>query len=400
MRWRPRLTLAIAAACLVPPSVAFPQDRSQPGAAPKPSRYVPFPFDGDIEGQVLQHLKDAEQSDKLRKLMEDLLRNQDFKFDPETLERLKAKDPATQKQLKDWVKKRLKEKDPDLAELKRLQKQLMEEMKKPPPEEDELSKIKIPPDLPPPPPPPPEPEREPTRDWMKTILEDTQKTKLGEALQDSPAFKKAIEELQRPGPKSGEGLGLDLEKLAERFQKLKFGDGQWGERLASLKPANLPQWSPAPPAVTRPGLPSFSAPSLPAASALGTIALWLLLLALAALVLWQLSRWLRTSTAPRTPAADLGPWPVDPKLVATRAELVRAFDYLTLLVFGRKARPWNHRAVARSLAQRTEPLAATVAQLAGCYEQARYTEGDEALPADVRDQVRLALSQLAETAAP
>ena len=182
------------------------------------------------------------------------------------------------------------------------------------------------------------------------------------------------------------------------IEKLKLGDGKWLDRLGDLKPAKLPRWDWSPPAPPRGALPNVSTPSLPAASALGTIAIWLICIVLAALVLWQASRWLKGSRRAAQRTFGLGPWPVDPQQVASRAELVKAFDYLAVLVFGAKARPWNHRTVARSLAERAEPLTHLAAELAALYEEARYTDGESALSPDQCELARHALNKLAGVA--
>src|SRR5207248_9493930 len=42
-------------------------------------------------------------------------------------------------------------------------------------------------------------------------------------------------------------------------------------------------------------------------------------------------------------------WPLQPHLVATRAELIAAFEYLSLLLLGREARTWNHKDIAAAV---------------------------------------------------
>src|SRR5262249_61129604 len=60
----------------------------------------------------------------------------------------------------------------------------------------------------------------------------------------------------------------------------------------------------------------------------------------------------------------LGPWPVDPAAVRTREELVRAFEYLSLLRLGPSARSRNHLEIADRLGN------GAARQLARAYEQA------------------------------
>ena len=95
----------------------------------------------------------------------------------------------------------------------------------------------------------------------------------------------------------------------------------------------------------------------------------------------------------------LGPWPVRPEAVHTRDELVRAFEYLALLLLGPAARSRNHREIAAGLGRgRRDPRAPPTA-LAGLYEQARYAPPDEALPDADLAAARADLSLLAGVAA-
>jgi hypothetical protein len=103
-----------------------------------------------------------------------------------------------------------------------------------------------------------------------------------------------------------------------------------------------------------------------------------------AVILWRTLAWRPGRRAPDGDAAlRLGPWPVRPGEVATRADLVRAFDYLALLRLGRVARAWNHLEIAARLgadagsAERRE----AAGRLAYFYEQARYAPPDDSLPA-------------------
>jgi hypothetical protein len=234
------------------------------------------------------------------------------------------------------------------------------------------------------------------RDWLKGALEKAQESGVGDMLRDSPAWQKAIENLelslQQPAGHAAAKDPWGLDKLAGRLlspDKLRLPDIKWTDRLGKLKPPNLPRWDWTMPGMSKPGLPSVAAPAMPTAAGLGTVAAWLLCLGILAVVTWQASRWFKGRAPRPLAAAGLGPWPVDPRNIATRAELVLAFDYLALLRIGPQARPWNHNAVARSLAI---PAAA---QLAVLYEQARYTEGAATLPLAERDRARCALAELA-----
>ena len=373
---------------------ASAQVRMEPGTGlkdSKPSRYIEFPFEVDADALIRQHLADAERLDQFKKLVEALLRDPQRKIDPKLIEGLKPKDPDDQRRLAEWIKKTIQAKKPNPDELRKLQ----ELVKPPPPDEAGPDRVLPPPDHTPPPPPV---EEEPGRDFMKNVMERAQDSRLGNVLRDAPAWQKTLDNLKSSMLKPQEGPGMDLRRLAGALEKLKLPEGRWFERLGELKPARLPRTDWSPPAPPRVAMPSVGTPSLPGLSDLGTLAIWLLCLAVCAFFLWQASRWLKHSSGGRRAAPGLGPWPVDPGQIATRGDLVKAFDYLAVLTFGFKARPWNHRAVARSLAERGTPLTAAADLLASLYEEARYTEGDEALPAEQRDQARRVLTQLSGAA--
>jgi hypothetical protein len=65
--------------------------------------------------------------------------------------------------------------------------------------------------------------------------------------------------------------------------------------------------------------------------------------------------------------------------VSTRAEVVQAFEFLSLLRFGLDVRTWNHRDIAAALGTESG-LRRAAEELAGVYELARYTPDDERLP--------------------
>jgi len=371
-------------------SLALPAAAQQPGrpfGPAKASRYVEFDFDVDADALVRQRLADAEKLDQFKKLLKDILTDPKRKIDPKLIEKLKPRNADEEKRLKDWVEKNIKDKPPTLQDVKKFE----EFIQKPPPPPEPADN------------PPPdrkeagEAKDEPGRNWMKTVMEKAQDSKLGDVLRDSPTWQKTLENL-RTSIRESKGDGFDVQKFAGQIQKLKLGDGKWLDRLGDLKPARLPRWDWSPPAPPRGALPNVSTPALPAMSALGTIAIWLICIVLAALVLWQASRWLKGSRRAAQRTFGLGPWPVDPQQVASRAELIKAFDYLAVLVFGAKARPWNHRTVARSLAERAEPLTHLAAELAALYEEARYTDGESALSPDQCELARHALNKLAGVA--
>src|SRR5262249_5727102 len=126
--------------------------------------------------------------------------------------------------------------------------------------------------------------------------------------------------------------------------------------------------------------------------------LWLLAPVLVVALAWLFYRNLGRAPSFTLAARRRGRWPVDPAAVTTRAELIRAFDYLAFLLLGDRVRTWNHVAVAKKLGQEAanHPAAGALAEL---YELARYTPGNDALPPDAREAARRHLLLLARSAA-
>jgi hypothetical protein len=149
-----------------------------------------------------------------------------------------------------------------------------------------------------------------------------------------------------------------------------------------------------------PGLPRPSAPSPPSKDT-GVFLLWLLAAGVMLLLLWKAGVWYQHR--PEGDGWRLGPWPVAPGEVSTRAELVRAFEYLALLCLGRAARSRHHLDLAAQLAARpaADPPGQqdAAAHLARLYEQARYAPGDEPLPPEEIHRARRELCLLAGVAA-
>src|SRR5262249_28418673 len=109
------------------------------------------------------------------------------------------------------------------------------------------------------------------------------------------------------------------------------------------------------------------------------------LLALVAFALMKLARgsWGLSSSASQN--FRLGPWPVPPSLIPTREDLIQAFEYLSVLRLGPKARTWNHQDIARRLPLEVKSPGnlncnQAAKRLAMVYEQARYAPLSDPLP--------------------
>jgi hypothetical protein len=155
-----------------------------------------------------------------------------------------------------------------------------------------------------------------------------------------------------------------------------------------------------------PSLPRFRGPSvsMPAAAAAEGDG-WIPML-LSLLLLWMIGLLLYKrglgSKAPLGSGADapwrLGSWPVAPGAVATRQDVIRAFEYLALVRFGPAAAACHHRQLAERLAEQdnANPGRRQAAEmLAWLYEQARYAPAAETLSSEQLSDARHALCFLA-----
>jgi hypothetical protein len=225
--------------------------------------------------------------------------------------------------------------------------------------------------------------------------------------QDSAALRRAETDLRRQRLRQAEewlGLGKTGEglraQLPERVRSLPLG--RWlkeGEGLfRTRKNATDLGYGGGyrgPPTSSGGGSPSPVTAS--AGSGAGFQVLFWLFLGLAVVfALWKVLAGQRERRAQAARGWKLGPWPVDPAAVGTREELVRAFEYLTLLCLGPAARCWNHRRIADRLGGGAGPeRRSAAAELTELYEQARYAPPEEPLPAGELEAARRHLCLLA-----
>lgn len=116
----------------------------------------------------------------------------------------------------------------------------------------------------------------------------------------------------------------------------------------------------------------------------------ILLAAVAAVVWWQWGAIFK----PRESSAALaggGGWPIDPRQINSREDVVKAFEYLSVLLCGPGAKTWTHSTIADELTSLAASEPGTALKLARLYELARYAPLDEPLTrAELLEARRLA----------
>ncbi len=387
----------------------------------EPRQYVPIPFDPNFQAKFKDRLKFEKQLGPFKDLIRQIVADpKKFPVDPKQLKDFKlddpqfknalqdwaANDPQLKQALKDWIKQNPIDKQPE--EFQRMHadlKKLLDQPKTPIPVPKTLPDL--PKDLP-----KITPQKPPDNALPRAVenaMKNAENGRLGEWLKDSPAWRRAFEDLRVSlnNPNSKRWGMRDIENKLKWFEgkDWKFGEAAL-ERIREMPRPNWERfrWDRPVPGLNRvrapnlPGrLPDFSGPSLPT---IGAGVSWLLFMIVLALLAWVLMRWAKKETkdSPISHAVTLGPWPVRPDRIATRAELVLAFDYLARLTLGLPAMFWNHRAIASQWSAKMPAVMSSATVLAELYELARYTQGDAALTEAEIVQARTALSQIAEAA--
>jgi hypothetical protein len=111
------------------------------------------------------------------------------------------------------------------------------------------------------------------------------------------------------------------------------------------------------------------------------IALLLLILAVIvlAVIWWKWGGIFKPRPATAGAATGGGGWPIDPREINTREDVVKAFEYLSVLLCGPGAKTWTHSTVADELTKLAASEPQTALKLARLYELARYAPLDEPL---------------------
>ncbi|MSQ97106.1 MAG: hypothetical protein EXR98_21485 [Gemmataceae bacterium] len=368
-------------------------------------RYARFKIDPDYEKVLAGRLELASFKDLVKRVLADpsklpvdmkqleqfnLEKNEKFK---QALKNWVEDDPQLKQALTDWAKQKAADKQPD--KVKKFRQDVNDVLKDLPKDERPPENVapnvgrELQDDA------PDAGEPESLAAMAERAMKQLGDTKFGDWLGKSPAWNRAFSDLQTSVNNPGATRWRDWQgRLSMPEGSWKFGQAAV-DRLKDLPRPDVESWRL--PGLGSVSMPSVGAPVLPDLNrlSLGAGASWILFLLVLLFVGWHLMRWSRQPTAGDTRAL-LGPWPVRPEAVATRAELILAFDYLALWSLGLAVKSWNHRAVAGRWREQAPSLAALARVLESLYEEARYTEGIEALSEVEREEARHSLRKLAE----
>jgi len=202
-------------------------------------------------------------------------------------------------------------------------------------------------------------------------------------LGQSNAVQQALRKLSRArsttvGLEESNLFRTPLGRLARSLpENLQLGKVDWQKlttsALSRITPEQVPQMQ-----VRSPNLPPVNLPRGVAGggppSRLGTALVWAAAGVLLVFVMVALRRQAAASAhSGGEKPWKLGPWPVSPRAVKTGRDLILAFEYVSLLHFGKQALSWNHREIADRLGEEDDGRHRPAAEhLALLYEQARY----------------------------
>ncbi|MBX7106687.1 MAG: hypothetical protein K1X57_21610 [Gemmataceae bacterium] len=232
-------------------------------------------------------------------------------------------------------------------------------------------------------------ERQAYAERIDDLLRDYKLEGLAGDLRDMPIYNNWLKELTQaasagPGPLTLGDVTSAYSTAEELFRELKL---YLPDNLPSLPKFNFS--APNIPLIDLSSL-NLSAPNVQsfAWSDRWTTFVWWLAGIIAVVAIWRMKRG-RTPDTISVARRGLGPWPVDPAQINSRAELIAAFEYLAQWKCGPEAACWNHRAVA---ARFDDDLNAR--QLADLYELARYAPSADGPWESARGMIaRLTLSR-------
>jgi hypothetical protein len=217
---------------------------------------------------------------------------------------------------------------------------------------------------------------------LSKLADRFDQNRLAPSLRESPAVNHLLERLANSGidalgsGSAGEGLDAQLARWQRRFEGLRdWVPDKLPEKVLDYVPptfSDLPRPNFRMPRIDLrgAGLPSGALRASGGLLDFAQFFLFALLFAAFGFVLWRLFG-ARAAEAVGL-RRGLGPWPLDPAQVASRADLMKAFEYLSLLRCGEQARAWHHRAIAAGLGGTQPERRAAAERLAELYEHARY----------------------------
>lgn len=203
--------------------------------------------------------------------------------------------------------------------------------------------------------------------------------KVADSLGLGPAVKDKLADAGKNSVKNGDN-GKSW-NLSDYFPADKINDA--GSFVSKFKLPSMPDVGPVSPQVP-------NAPTGPVGLTMGgtdgllNVLVVVVVVVIAGIVAWKLMSLKQGQAEKAEDGWQLGAWPVHPSAVRTRADLVKAFEYLAVLLLGPKARTRHHLELAQELGRhsksadtRRSEAARTLAYL---YEIARYTPEEETLP--------------------
>jgi hypothetical protein len=376
----------------------IPSVLAQPVAAPAARKFAEIQMQGDFEELVRERLKLAEELEPLKDLLAKF--NGDparFGLNWQSLQDLKNPEKLESLLNKLGGQAGLKGLEKQLKHLQKLAKKFEALENRPP----AVPGAPVsPPNASPRTAPTPMPPREDRLAGLKEEILDRVENAVPDHLRNSPAIQRFVEDMKtsltRAAPESRWGAERWAERLVPKNLPWELGD-KMIQRFENLQlPENWNLALPTLPRLKAPQLPTGGGlPSLPAFSAGGWY-FWLLLALLCALLGWRAWTWPQRRRGATESEVELGPWPVPPEAIATRAELIQAFDYFALRTLGMAAKSKNHRAVAESWAGHSGAVVEASHTLADLYEAARYTDGPADMTPEQRRQAQHALAVLIE----
>lgn len=398
-----------------------PDPQENPSHVPVPA----LPGNADPEKLFQERLQLAKGLEALRKAHPNLLNPERLKELAKQFQGVDLNDPNLRKllesRLRDQYQVRL---TPEQIEaLERLVKEMPARTTEPSQNEPAVSPDRAPDDMrdPASPEQPPEPMNPEDKQRQADAQAETARQlnqladgfkRLATNLNDSPTLRQTLRDLGamavRHAGERPNGGRSDFNNWLTQVNRLGNDSDNWLAKnwphMRSLDFPRLtaPQWtSPSLPwrRPEVPGLPSGSSSGGAVSSFWQPVLTVVLVVSLIVALVKLLSRSLRKRGEADNDAWELGPWPVNPAEVRSRADLIRTFEYFSLLRLGRQARTWNHRAIARSLADEHASEAQAAAALAALYEQARYAPSEELLSAEALAAYRRDLCFLAGVAA-